>query len=149
MTLSEIFDRRSISANLKSTTKTDAFEELVDAVAAVHPELDRETMLASILDRERKMNTSIAPGIALPHGYYPGNGGIFGALGISPAGIEYDAPDHKPVHCFFLLIMGETSREQHLRVLSRLAALINSGGHEVLRKAKTADGIHDMLSRIH
>jgi hypothetical protein len=30
-----------------------------------------------------KMNTSVAPGVALPHGYYPGTGGVTGAIGIS------------------------------------------------------------------
>ncbi|MDR0550439.1 MAG: PTS sugar transporter subunit IIA [Spirochaetaceae bacterium] len=148
MSLSDIFDKRSIKLNLESASKIDAFTELVEAVAAIHPELDRSTMLAAIQDREQKMNTSIAPGVAVPHGYYPGNGGIFGALGISPAGIEYGAPDNKPVHCLFLLIMGSASSEQHLRVLTRIASLIKSGGQELLQKAQTQEGIYDILSHI-
>jgi mannitol/fructose-specific phosphotransferase system IIA component (Ntr-type) len=149
MSLCDIFDRRSIRPNLESSSKTDAFRELVETIAAIHPELDRDAMLAAIRDREQKLNTSIAPGVAVPHGYYPGTCGIFGALGISPAGIEYEAPDHNPVHCLFLLIMGESSREQHLRILNRIASLINSGGQELLRKARTPEAIHDILSHVH
>ncbi|MDR0555042.1 MAG: PTS sugar transporter subunit IIA [Treponema sp.] len=149
MLLSDIFDLRSIKPNLESSSKIDAFKELVESIAVIHPELDRETMLAAIQGREQKLNTSVASGVAVPHGYYPGTGGIFGALGISPAGIEYDAPDHNPVHCLFLLIMGELSREQHLRVLNRVADLINSGGQELLRKAQTPEAIHDVLSHVH
>jgi mannitol/fructose-specific phosphotransferase system IIA component (Ntr-type) len=149
MLLSGIFDQRSIKLNLESSSKTDAFEELIESIAAIHPELDQEIMLTAIQNREQKLNTSIAPGVAVPHGHYPGTGGIFGALGISPAGIDYGAPDNKPVHCLFLLIMGELSREQHLGILNRIASLINSGGQELLQKARTPEAIHDILSRVH
>ncbi|MDR0600217.1 MAG: PTS sugar transporter subunit IIA [Treponema sp.] len=149
MALSDIFDPRSIKLNLASSSKTEAFQELIETIAAVHPELDRETMLAAVQDRERKLNTSIAPGVAIPHGYYPGTGGIFGALGVSPAGIAYEAPDSNPVRYLFLLVLGESSRERHLRVLNRIASLINSGGGELLRKAQTPEAVHDILSHIH
>jgi mannitol/fructose-specific phosphotransferase system IIA component (Ntr-type) len=148
MSLCDIFDRRSIKLNLKSLSKTDAFKELVESIAAIHPELDRDTMLAAIQNREQKLNTSVAPGVAVPHGNYPGTGAIFGALGIFPSGIEYEAPDHNPVHYLFLLVMGESSREQHLRVLNQIASMINSGGQELLRKAQTPEDIHDILSHI-
>jgi mannitol/fructose-specific phosphotransferase system IIA component (Ntr-type) len=149
MSLSDIFDQRSIKLNLESSSKADAFKELIETIAAIHPELDREIMLAAIQNREQKLNTSIAPGAAVPHGNYPGTGDIFGALGISPSGIEYDAPDHNPVHCLFLLVMGESSREQHLRILNQIASMINSGGQELLLKAQTPEAIHEILSRAH
>jgi mannitol/fructose-specific phosphotransferase system IIA component (Ntr-type) len=146
--LSEVFVRQSINLHLESTTKDDAFKELIETIAAIHGEFDRDTMLAAVQDREIKMSTSIAPGVALPHGYYPGTGSISGALGISESGIDYDAPDQKPVHCIFLIIMGEGSREKHLRVLTRITSLVNSAGLSLLLKAQSPEEIHNILSRV-
>jgi mannitol/fructose-specific phosphotransferase system IIA component (Ntr-type) len=149
MLLSDVFAKQTINLHLESKTKDGAFKELVEAIAEIHGEFDRDTMLAAVQDRENKMSTSIAPGVAIPHGYYPGTGSIFGALGVSESGIAYDAPDQKPVHCIFLVIMGEASRENHLRVLTRIMSLVNSSDLSLLRKAQSPEEIHNILSRIH
>ncbi|MDR1390169.1 MAG: PTS sugar transporter subunit IIA [Treponema sp.] len=148
MPLSSVFDKRSIKLNLESTTKETAFKELIETIAVVHDELDGDIMLASVQEREDKLNTSVASGIAVPHGYYPGTDCIFGALGISKKGIEYGAFDGKPVHCVFLIVLGEASREKHLRVLNRVMSLINSEDANFLRTAKSAEEIHHVLSRL-
>jgi mannitol/fructose-specific phosphotransferase system IIA component (Ntr-type) len=147
--LNDIFAKQSINIHLESKTKDDAFKELIGAIAAIHGEFDRDTMLAAVQDRENKMSTSIAPGVAIPHGYYPGTGSISGALGVSKSGIDYNAPDQKPVHCIFLIIMGEASREKHLRVLTRIMSLVNSGGLSLLQKAQSPEEIHNILSHVH
>jgi mannitol/fructose-specific phosphotransferase system IIA component (Ntr-type) len=147
--LSDVFTKQSINIHLESKTKDDAFKELIETIAATHGEFDRDTMLAAIQDRETKMSTSVAPGVAIPHGYYPGTSSIFGALGVSKSGIDYNAPDQKPVYCIFLIIMGEASREKHLRILTRIMSLVNSGGLSLLRQAKSPEEIHNILSRIH
>lgn len=97
-----IWEHHPLPGFYVGSTKETVFTELVDTIAAVHPELNRNAMLAVIQDRENKMNTSIASGVAVPHGYYPEAGGIVGAIGISKTGIEYNALDHKPVNLVFL-----------------------------------------------
>ncbi|GHV88094.1 PTS fructose transporter subunit IIA [Spirochaetia bacterium] len=147
MLLNEVFNKQSIRLNLESKTKEAAFAELVEAITDVHPELDRDQMLAVIQERESKMNTSVASGVAIPHGYYPGAGDLVGAIGISKAGIAYDAPDHKPVHFIFLIVMGEANREKHLSVLSRTMSMIKSGTLPHLQAAKSPEEVHTILSR--
>jgi mannitol/fructose-specific phosphotransferase system IIA component (Ntr-type) len=149
MPLSDIFDKRSIKPNLESKTKEDAFMELIEAMTEAYPELDRDISLRVIQEREDKLNTSVAPGVAIPHGYYPGTNGIFGALGLSEAGIEYGAPDKKPVHSLFLVVIGEGSREKHLLILNQIASLIKSEGLGFLRKAGSQEEIYQILSRLH
>jgi PTS system nitrogen regulatory IIA component len=146
MLLTNVFSKETIKLDLYSRDKEAAFKELVEAIAAVQPQFTVEEMLSGLWRRENKMNTSIAAGIALPHSYYPGTGDIHGALGISRAGIEYDALDHKPVHFFFLIIMGETSREKHLRVLTRILSLIKSGALADIRAAGSEQEVYDILS---
>ncbi|MFP3041512.1 PTS sugar transporter subunit IIA [Treponema primitia] len=146
MLLNDVFDKQSIKLNLESKTKETIFTELVDTIADVHHELNRDEMLAVVRERENKMNTSVASGIAVPHGYYPG-AGVVGAIGISPAGIDYDAPDHKPVHVIFLIIMGETYREKHLHVLSRILSIIKSGALPHILATKGPQEVYEILSR--
>jgi mannitol/fructose-specific phosphotransferase system IIA component (Ntr-type) len=149
MPLSDVFDKRSIRPNLEGKTKEDVFKELIEAITVIYPELDRNMSLQAIQDRENKLNTSVAPGVAVPHGYYPGTEGIFGALGFSKTGIDYGAFDNQPVHWVFLIILGEASREKHLRILNRVTTLINSEGLNFLRKAGSREEIHDILSHVH
>lgn len=148
MLLSDVFNKQSIKLNLESKTKEEAFRELIEVIGTVHPEFDRDTILSAIQEREKKLNTSIVPGVAIPHGYYPGTSLIFGALGISQTGIEYRALDQKPVHCIFLLVMGENTRENHLRVLNRVMTLVNSEGLNLLQNASSPQEIYDLLSQI-
>jgi mannitol/fructose-specific phosphotransferase system IIA component (Ntr-type) len=145
--LSDIFNENSIKLNLESDTKEAVFSELIEAVAVVHPELNKTEMLSVVLDRENKMSTAIASGVAVPHGYYPGTNEIIGAIGISKSGIDYGAPDSKPVHFVFLLLMGESVREEHLRILNRVLSLINSGALASMQTAKDVREVRDILAR--
>ena len=145
--LSEIFDPRSIKLGLEHQAKAEVLAELVEAIGAAHPDFDREEMLAAINEREGKMSTGIASGVAIPHGYCRGISVIAGAVGISPAGIEYEALDSKPVHVVFMLIMGEGVREYHLRVLNQIFNLVKSEAFTQLRGAKSAGELHGILSR--
>jgi mannitol/fructose-specific phosphotransferase system IIA component (Ntr-type) len=145
--LSEIFDEHSIKLDLESDTKTAAFTELIEAMVVVHPELNKTEMLSVVMDRESKMSTAIASGVAVPHGYYPGTDEIIGAIGISKNGIDYGSPDNKPVHFVFLLLMGEAVREDHLHILNRVLSLINSGALASIQTAKSVREVRDILSR--
>jgi mannitol/fructose-specific phosphotransferase system IIA component (Ntr-type) len=146
--LHEVFDPQTIKLNLEAKTKDAAFEELIGMIAAAHPELNGEHILAAIQDRESKLNTAIGFGIAVPHGYYQGPCDVFGAIGVSPGGIECDAMDGKPVHVFFLMIMGEATREKHLRILNRISLLIKSEALPHIRKAQKPEEVYDLLSRL-
>jgi mannitol/fructose-specific phosphotransferase system IIA component (Ntr-type) len=149
MLLSEIFNERSIKLNLDADTKETVFMELVETMADVYPELNKTEMLSAIQDRERKMSTAVASGVAVPHGYYPGTNRLFGAIGISKNGIKYNDLDNEPIHFVFLLVMGESAREEHLRTLNRILSLIHSGALASMRMAKDAREVNDILSRFH
>lgn len=147
--LSKIFDSRAIILNLSGTTKEDVFTELADAISAIHPECDQPGMLAALWEREKKMSTGIAPGIAIPHAVYRGINTVVGAIGISKAGIEYDALDKNPVHVVFMLAMGEFVQENHMRVLNQIFTLVQTEAFELIKNAQTAQEAHAVLSRFH
>jgi mannitol/fructose-specific phosphotransferase system IIA component (Ntr-type) len=138
---------RSIKLNIEGKTKEAVFTELAGTIAEAHPEFSIDKMLAVLWARENKMNTSVLSGVALPHGYYPGTGNMVGAIGVSQTGIEYDALDHKPVHFIFLIILGETSRENHLGVLSHILSFVHSGALAAVKKAGSREEVYTILSR--
>jgi PTS system fructose-specific IIC component/PTS system nitrogen regulatory IIA component len=49
---------------------------------------------------------------------------VSGVLGISRKGIDYDALDGEPVYLLFMLIAPDKDSEKHLRILQRLAELL-------------------------
>ena len=143
--LSDIFDVRAIKLNLEGATKEMAFNELSDAITTIHPECDQTVMLAALWERENKLNTGITPGIAIPHAICKGINSIAGAIGVSHTGIEYGAPDNKPVYVVFMLAMNEPARENHLRVLNQISRLVQSQMIMSIKSADTVQEVHDIL----
>jgi len=153
--LSDIFNPARIKLNLEGITKTDVFEELIGTFAGSYPEYNSKELLKAVNLRENKMNTVILPGVAVPHGYCTTIDGIMGAIGFSPAGIEYNSPVQKPVpgeaflrqpvHLFFMLFMDESSQEKHLLVLSRLMDLFNSDAFARIRSMEAPGEVYDLL----
>jgi mannitol/fructose-specific phosphotransferase system IIA component (Ntr-type) len=147
--LGDIFDMRSIKLDLDGKTKEMAIDELVDTITILHPELDRSEFYAAISEREEKMSTGIANGVAIPHAFCGGIGNMAGAIGISKKGIDYGALDNRPVHIVFLLAISQRANENHLRVLNLIIKFAQSEALALMKNAKDADEIYSILSRIH
>jgi len=145
--LDVIFDPRRINMNLMSRTKSDVLGELVESIKKTDSALDRQELLNAITMRENKMTTIILPGVAVPHGYCSAVHGIIGAVGFSRGGVEFDTECRDPVHLFFMLLMDESSCEQHLRVLGRLLEMINSATLNEIRGIESSQEIYELLCR--
>ena len=143
--LNKVFDPGRIILNLKSTTRDEVFEELIETIVQSDSEFDRGELLEAILLRENKMNTIIRPGIALPHGYIDKFEEVIGAMGFSQEGVEYDDID-EPVHVFILLLMGKKSKELHLRVMSHILEMLNSKIFTGIRNAGTSKEAYNLIS---
>jgi PTS system fructose-specific IIC component/PTS system nitrogen regulatory IIA component len=126
MALSDLFPTEFIKIGLEAEDKDEAFEELADAFCQASRLDIREEILEAVRDRERKMSTGIQKGIAIPHGKTNAIDKVRGVLGISKHGIDYDALDGEPVYLLFMVIAPQTETEKHLRVLKRLAELLQN-----------------------
>jgi PTS system fructose-specific IIC component/PTS system nitrogen regulatory IIA component len=146
--LNVIFDPSAIKLNLDSKTKESAFAELVDLIADLNPECNRDELLAAIMERETKMSTGIGNGVAMPHAFSKGIGKTSGAIGISPNGIEYGAIDNKPVHVIFLLLTSVHEEEKSLCILNLVSKLAESEEIMLIKNAKNVQDIHSILSHI-
>ncbi|MDR2247583.1 MAG: PTS sugar transporter subunit IIA [Treponema sp.] len=126
MFLNEIYRPEFIKIGLEAEDKEEAFEELVDHFCRAARISPREEILEAVRERESKMSTGIRQGIAIPHGKTPAVDKLYGILGVSKTGVEYDALDGKPVYLLFLILAPEKDAEKHLKVLKRLAELLDN-----------------------
>lgn len=129
MLLQDVFAPRSVKIGLESEDKDELFEELVEVLALNGGRsFPRQAVLAAIREREGKMSTGIKKGIALPHGKAQGLEGLWGAIGVSREGVDYDALDGQPVYLVFMLVSSPKDSELHLNALKRLARLLDDPG---------------------
>lgn len=126
MQLYEIFKPKYIKRHLKSVEKDEVFEELTGFLTEVYRINFHDEILNALRTREQKMSTGIKNGIAIPHGKIEQINDIFGVLGISDKGIEYDSLDGKPVHLIFLFISSYSKHQNHLDLLSNIGKLLES-----------------------
>ena len=126
MFLYEIIPPELIKIGLESEEKDEAFEEMVDLFCQAKNSNAREEILDALREREAKMSTGIQKGIALPHGKTNSIENVHGILGISKRGIDYDALDGQPVYLLFMILAPQAEAEKHLRMLKRLAELLDN-----------------------
>jgi mannitol/fructose-specific phosphotransferase system IIA component (Ntr-type) len=80
----------------------------------------------AVAGRETAANTGISQGWACPHGRVSGEGDLFCAIGWSPTGIDYGAPDGKPVRIVVMHYIPDSQKNVYLREISGLAKAIKS-----------------------
>jgi nitrogen PTS system EIIA component len=80
----------------------------------------------AVAARERAANTAIGAGWACPHGRVPGEGDLACAVGWSPAGIDWGAPDGKPVHIVIMNYIPDSEKNAYLKEISTLAKAIQT-----------------------
>lgn len=126
MKILDILSETSIISELKGTTKKAVLEELIDAIRIQNPQLDRDRLMAVLLERERLGSTGIGDGIAIPHGKIKDLNQLVLSFGKSSQGVDFESMDGRPVHLFFLLVAPETSSGIHLRALAKIARLLKN-----------------------
>ena len=126
MYLYELLGSDSIVMSLKSQTKDDVLEEMVDILDSAGKIQSRDAVLKAIVDRERIMTTGIGNGVAVPHCKSSAVDRLVAALGISPDGIDFQSPDNQPARLIFILVAEQNNPGPHVRALARLAKLLSS-----------------------
>ncbi len=101
-------------------TKHEALSLLVDAVATTGAVDDPQALVRAVLEREAVMSTGIGAGVAIPHVRIPQVSRPCIGIGISHAGIEYDALDNQPVQVIILFAMPAQSQKAYLGLLAQV-----------------------------
>ncbi|MHC4547856.1 MAG: PTS sugar transporter subunit IIA [Planctomycetota bacterium] len=110
---------------LKGATREAAIGELLNALV-IHGVLDleRETgVREALLQRERVASTGIGNGLAIPHAKSKFAERLGVAVGLSEAGVDFEAHDGEPAHVVVLWICPPRATQEHLALMRGLATL--------------------------
>jgi len=130
-------------ANLKAHDKIQVIAELASKISESQHPLKAEEITSVLMSREGLGSTGIQDGIAIPHAKIKGLEKVIVACGRSSKGINFDAPDQKPTHLFFVLLAPEQSAAMHLKILARLSRLLKDEAFRTrLMSAKEAHDIY-------
>ena len=124
MRLSAYLQRDLIVLDINASTKVGALEELIGKMLPVRCDIDGESLLAVLMERESLGSTGIGNGLALPHALLDGLGEPVIIFGRSRTGIPFDSRDAMPVHLIMLIIADSGSLEMYLKILARLSRLL-------------------------
>lgn len=126
MKLSKFSEEGLITFDLKSETKNDVIEELVELASKSKLITDKELLLKDIVTRENLVTTGVGYGVAFPHAKTKATRGIVIAFGRSEQGVDFEAMDKKPVNLFFLIAAPEDAIGAHLKVMAHLSYIMKS-----------------------
>ena len=131
---------------LPENDKTHALQFLAHIIEAF-PEIPAETdVFGLVMKREQATNTSIGKGWACPHARAPFEEDLMCVVGWSPKGIDYGAPDGKPVSLIVMYMVPANQRNHYLREASMLAkALETYPGLDKLSEAADLDDVRNYL----
>ena len=144
MSLASLLSAEQIIPEMKATERWPAIVELIDLLVGldrINP-ADRDSILASLKQREETMSTGIGFGIAIPHASSDRVNDVVAAFGRSSQGIEFDALDNAPVKFVVLFIVPKNQFQTHLRTLASIAKFLNDRSvRDSLANAKTTEEI--------
>ena len=146
MKISEILDPKAIKIGLNSTSKEEVMKELVEVLARVEDIGDQKAIVKALIERENLGSTGIGQGIAIPHGKTDKVTRLIAVLGVSKAGVNFDALDGEPVYIFFLLVAPKATAGPHLKALAQISRLLRDSYFcELIRRCRTEQEVFNLI----
>lgn len=126
--------------------KRPFLERLVGLVKEQLPGVDSEALLERLIQREEQVTTGIGHGVAIPHAMVDGLDKTCCVVVQIPGGIDYESLDASPVHVAFLLLSPPRVTGLHIRLLARIARLVDGG--ELVRNMARASGADEVYEAL-
>lgn len=123
MNIASILRPERITLEISASSKKRALERLSDMLASAVPQITKTAIFDALNSRERLGSTALGQGVAIPHGRMAGIEQAVGAILKLQDGVDYDAPDNRPVDLMFALLVPEDCTDEHLELLSELATM--------------------------
>jgi PTS system nitrogen regulatory IIA component len=128
MNISEILIQERVACCPQIGSKKRLMEGISELLARKLPQLSRNEIFDSLISREKLGSTGLGKGVAIPHGRLSGLQRPACAFIRLDRPVEFDALDGEPVDLVFALIVPEDSTDEHLQILSAIAALLGNPG---------------------
>lgn len=116
----------AVLPDLKASHKGDAIREIVESLvdSGTLPEIEVDSIVATLLRREELGSTGIGEGVALPHTKHPAVTREVGTIAWSASGIDFGSIDGQLVHLIVVLLSPVDHPSDHIRALAKVAGFI-------------------------
>lgn len=134
----------SIIFSLESTTREDAFIEMIDHLIGkkIIPLELRKEILAALESRELTISTAIGRELAIPHAAIHNLPSVVRLLARSEKGIGKSATDGLPVRFFYVSLIPDDDYSTHLRTIAGISSFFREDAN--LNKLKSAAASQDL-----
>lgn len=145
----ELVDPRLLFPDLTSKTRDEVLGEMARRLAEAGVVGDPVDLAERLRRREQDACTGLGGGVAIPHCRWKDLREVVMAVGVSPSGIDFCAPDGIPVSLLFLVLSPIEAPSRHLQALARLSRLVRRtpGLAAELLRATSAREIASALKR--
>jgi PTS system nitrogen regulatory IIA component len=135
-----------VALDLDVSGKYPLLERMASMLAQRSP-LPVGAVLESLLAREELGSTALGHGVAIPHARMPECVSPAGVFIRTKFGIDFDAPDGKPVSLFLGLIVPKQAAERHLKLLAAAASMFGDRAfRDRLRACSDADEARTLIA---
>ena len=127
MNLFSLLKSDTILTNVEVKNKKKLISVLVDSL---EDELGVENIPKikdAVWEREQIMSTGVGKGLAIPHCKTKVVDENFGAFAVLKEPLDFNSIDNQPVRLVFLLVGPDEKNSLHIKLLSRISRLMNSG----------------------
>jgi mannitol/fructose-specific phosphotransferase system IIA component (Ntr-type) len=120
--ITDYLTARAFLNPLQASNRQEAIAAL-SRIVRLLPGITAADITAAVMERECLMPTGLSNGVALPHARLAGLSAPAVAVGLSRAGIDFDAPDGKPAQIIFLLLTPGHDDGAQLEILADITRL--------------------------
>ena len=124
-TLLDALSPRLFVRNLTASSRREVIHELAETARGT-AELDPQAVEQAAWAREETVATGLGNGLALPHARVDGLRQPLAVVGLSEAGVDFDAPDGEPAHVIVLLLTPGDDPAAPLEITAEFARLFQN-----------------------
>jgi PTS system nitrogen regulatory IIA component len=148
MDIFSIVDVNMCSVSLRARNKDECLRELSQLVASSYKDLDTDTILEGLIERESKGSTAFGDDIAIPHARLIDIDRFALSIAVSKKGLDFKSMDRKKTRIFFTIIGPGPEQESYLKILAQVSRVAkNRYARRELLNARTPEALKETFLR--
>lgn len=144
----EMFRRDAVFLLPRPEGRLQVVEPFADLLARFHSGIEKDEVLDRVMAREEEFGTGMGEGLAIPHLRVEGLRAPMVGFARLGDGVDWDAPDGKPVQNVFFVASPSGAEDVHVQILAAIGrAMSQPGVQQSISSAESPEEIHKRISR--
>ncbi len=137
-----LFTSKDTLCQTSISDRDELIQKMLEVLALNHGIGNVEHAFQQVIEREEKISTVIAPGIAVPHARLDAIDGIVVGVATSRAGIKFNGDANSKAHLVIMILAPKDQPGVYLQALSSFAKILNETG--VAKRIAEMDNAEDV-----